>query len=65
MEKQTLNWLKNNETNKPKPHKTYVIKTNWRQAVAYWQRDEDGLFHWMSTEGHSYCDTVVSEFAEI
>lgn len=65
MTQQTINWIKNDGTVKPKCHIHYLIKTNWRKAVAYWERDEDGMFHWKSTEGHSYSDTVVTQFAAI
>lgn len=65
MTQQTINWIVNNGSVKPKRHVHYLIKTNWRKAVAYWEKDEDGFFHWTSTEGHTYSDNVVSEFAEI
>lgn len=65
MTQQTITWIKNNESAKKKRHVHYLIATNWRKAVAYWEKDEDGQFHWMTTEGHSYSDTVVQEFAAI
>ena len=65
MPKQTINWVKNDGTTEPKRFAHYLIKTNWRKAVAYWEKGEDGIFHWMTTEGNSYPDTVVSEFAAI
>jgi len=63
--KQAITWIINDGTVKPKRHVHYLIKTNWRKTVAYWQKDEDGSFEWMSTEGNSYSDNVVSEFAAI
>lgn len=65
MTQQTINWIKNDGAVKPKRHAHYLISTNWRKAVAYWEKDEDGFFQWKSTEGHSYSDTVVREFAAI
>ena len=65
MTMQKIKWLKNDGTEKPKQFQQYLIKTNWRKAVAYWTKDEDGQFHWASTENHTYSDTVVSEFAAI
>ena len=65
MQKQTISWIINNGDTKPKRHVHYLIKTNWRKAVAYWEKDEDGNFHWMTTEGNSYEDSVVQEFAVI
>lgn len=66
MTQQTIKWITNNGTVRPKRHVHYLIKTNSkRKVVAYWEKDEDGIFHWMSTEGYSYSDTAVSEFAEI
>ena len=65
MTKQIISWVKNDGTIKPKRNTHYLIKTNWRKAVAYWTKDEDGGFHWVSTEGNLYSDTVVAEFSEI
>ena len=62
---QTIKWITNDGTVKPEHYTYYLIKTNCRKVVAYWDKDEDGVFHWMSTEGNSYSDTVISEFAEI
>ena len=65
MTQQTIKWLKNDGTVKPKQFQQYLIKTNCRKAVAYWTKDEDGVFHWASTEHQIYSDTMVSEFAAI
>ncbi len=65
MAQQKITWIKNDERAKKKRYVHYLITTNWRKAVAYWDKDEDGNFHWVSTEGNSYSDTVVREFAAI
>jgi hypothetical protein len=65
MNEQIIKWVKNDGAIKPKQCAQYLIKTNWRKVVAYWTKDEDGCFHWASTEGNFYSDTVVVEFSEI
>ena len=65
MEKQEITWIKNDGKNKPALHKRYLIKTNWRVFVGYFGSNEYQFKYWRSTEGNTYQDTTVSEFAEI